>query len=597
MANRKRVDSYQRVTDRILEMLDAGTVPWQKPWAYTGADGGPQSVDGRPYRGLNRLLLGAEDYTDPRWVTFARALKLGGNVRRGQKGSLAVFWKSYDVKDKDSENETKIIRFMRIYTLFNVEQCDNLDIKPWVAPEPAGKDANDRVNGLICMDAPPTIDHDGGDRAFYRPSTDSIHLPEFQAFKDNDAYCATVFHELVHSTGHASRLDRQLTGPSHRFGQHDYGVEELTAEFGAAFLCYELGIDTTTENHAAYIDNWKGAIKADKGLVVRAAAGAQKASDYVKGLVKPVATATPAPAPVKVAPKPKPKPEPQPDFGPMHHVKNGAAVCNHAVPSRGTSGWAKVTCDNCLALRPSAKAVSKPKPKTKPESTIEWFLKDVKANAKPGPVAVLDISDGKQAKAFIGVLSQVAAATEQETEARLSFQHVMMQAAGNNLRMVAADGFRMVVHEFKDILLDGKAGPLAKPVHFLNQDLKDLATWVRKLKAGSQVHVDVRKTSTGIHLTINDALDVDHACGIEGRTDLTFPRYLDLLEDATSRENEGVLFALDPLYLQWLGSYGRTLDPAIARFRNYGASRAVVVEFRGDYDRSMVLIMPMSVTW
>ena len=549
---RNKIDSYQRVTDRILEMLESGTVPWQKPWAVAGGVG-PQSIDGRPYSGLNRVLLGAADYSDPRWLTFGRALKLSGNVRRGEKGSLAVFWKEYDVKDKDNPGETKTALFMRTYTLFNVEQCEGLDVKPWVPPKPlkeskVAANVNHIVDG---MPNPPSIHPDGGDRAYYRPSSDSIHLPVLSAFDGVDEYNATLFHELVHSTGHADRLNRQLTGPSHRFGQHDYGVEELTAEFGAAFLCNEAGISSTTQNHAAYIQSWKNAIKADNRLVVRAAAAAQKAVDYVKGLVKPkpkaTVTPTPTPTPAPAKPKPAPVSETQP--------------------------------------------TAKPTPKAK-----VWFVQDSKPNARPGPVAVLDIMDGKAAKTFASTLAQITAATEPDKAyGRDICKHVMMQANGHNLRMVVADGFRLLVHEFVNILVDGKAGPLSKPVFFKNVDLTPFVKWTRKLRAGAHVMVDVRKTSTGIHMTICNAADVDESFSVQGRDDMTFPRYLDLVTDAVDGEYENKPFALDPFYIQWLGSYGQTLGDAPARFRRSGGSRAVLVEFKNDDHRSIALIMPMFV--
>jgi antirestriction protein ArdC len=221
-------------------------------------------------------------YSDQRWLTFRQAAQLGGNVRRGERSSLVVFWKQHQVTDeRDGEEVTRTIPLLRYFNLFNVAQCDGLNLAPVPANhiEPI-EAAMAIVDG---MPNPPRITHDGGDRAYYVPATDSIHLPAMSAFDGAGEFYSTAFHELTHSTGHKSRLNRESLDTPAPFGSPIYSREELVAEFGAAFLSAQAGIDNTIENSAAYIDGWSRALRADKRLVITAASQGQKAADYVLG--------------------------------------------------------------------------------------------------------------------------------------------------------------------------------------------------------------------------------------------------------------------------------------------------------------------------
>lgn len=291
----KRPDVYQIVTDKILELLDAGTVPWHKPWRG-GAAGKPKNaISKKSYRGVNVFLLGMtaimEGYDSPFWVTYQQAKQLGGNVRKGQKSTLIVFYRMFETsKTLDTGKiETKTIPMLRYYNVFNLDQCDNVTVPK---AETVGKIDDLEFEPIEACEHivahykdTPGIYHDGGGRAYYRPASDSVHLPERRKFENVEEYYSTLFHELAHSTGHESRLNRHDNDQKQAaFGSADYSKEELIAEMGAAFLSGTAGIESATiELSAAYIDGWRGAIKGNKKLVVQAAAAAQKASDYILG--------------------------------------------------------------------------------------------------------------------------------------------------------------------------------------------------------------------------------------------------------------------------------------------------------------------------
>lgn len=282
-------DIYQETTDKIIAALERGTVPWHCPWSrYKGF---PKNlVSGKEYRGANVFLLTvsrmAEGYESPHWLTYKQAQEKGGNVRKGERGTLVIFWKLYDKPTTEigEDGKPKVNRFpvLRHYTVFNAAQCDGVEIPAddeierheWDAIETA-EDLASRWNG-------PTIEH-GGDAACYLPSEDLVRMPQRDRFEHPGEYYSTLFHELTHSTGHETRLARPgITNPT-GFGTDPYGREELVAEMGAAFLCGHCGIDTTTEHNAAYLDGWLNMIKGDPKLVIQAAGQAQKAADLIVG--------------------------------------------------------------------------------------------------------------------------------------------------------------------------------------------------------------------------------------------------------------------------------------------------------------------------
>ena len=271
---------YEQITERIITLLAQGTVPWQKPWkARTGL---PRNfVSQKPYRGINVFLLLAMSYESPFWLTFRQALQLGGAVRRGEKSCPVVFWKQTTIEDKES-GEPQKIPLLRYYHVFNVAQCDGLKTGTGPVAEP--------VNGILKPDEivahmpqRPEIKH-GMARAFYSPHEDCVGLPVRERFDRAEGYYATLFHELVHATGHESRLNRVTLTEKAGFGSNPYCKEELIAEMGAAFLCGQAEIaERTIDNSAAYLNGWLEQLRNDKTLIVQAAAQAQKAADFILG--------------------------------------------------------------------------------------------------------------------------------------------------------------------------------------------------------------------------------------------------------------------------------------------------------------------------
>ncbi len=290
--NRKpRRDIYQEVTDQIIGYLEQGTAPWRNPIKRGTGDGWPKNLDsGKRYRGINVLLLGmsawSSGYSSDYWMTFKQAQAKGGQVRKGEKGSLVTFWKMYATKDKET-GEPIEIPMLKHYTAFNLEQIEGIaipdapqDVPDAVPFEPLAE-AERIVEGYRDK---PAIHYDGRKRAFYRPRTDSVHMPTPDQFDTRENFYSVLYHELTHSTGHSSRLDRGLDTELSPFGSPDYSREELVAEMGAAFLCAASGISPPTiEQSASYLQNWIDVLKGDSKLVIGAAGAAQKATDRILG--------------------------------------------------------------------------------------------------------------------------------------------------------------------------------------------------------------------------------------------------------------------------------------------------------------------------
>jgi antirestriction protein ArdC len=280
-------DLYAAVTTRIVAELECGAAPWIKPWSATAGANIPQNaVSNRPYSGCNIVLLWmaqAAGYRTPRFLTFKQALELGGNVRKGEHGTKVYFVKQLQVQDSGADDNAsmRLVPIMREYTVFNVEQCENLPDsvntgKPMRVRNPDTRDEfADAFLQLTGADI-----REGHGEAYYVPSRDFISMPAFEAFKGADHFYNVAYHELVHWTAHKSRLDRDL---KNRFGSRNYAAEELIAELGAAFLCAEFGFDGDVRN-AGYIGNWIELLRADKRAFFTACSQASKAADYLRGL-------------------------------------------------------------------------------------------------------------------------------------------------------------------------------------------------------------------------------------------------------------------------------------------------------------------------
>jgi len=264
----------QIVTEKILEALDKGVVPWKRPWGSMGPNRSWPAQ--RPYSGVNALLLGMAVHTTPFWATFNQIKKAGGSVKKGEKGTMVVFWKILEKPDLKDPEKTVTIPFLRYYKVFNLDQTEGIDVPSFDVREHQPLEEAEAI--VRNMPNAPTIQH-GGEKAVYRPGSDSIQIPAPGLFETRAAYYCSLFHELVHSTGHETRLDRKEKGA---FGSDAYAREELVAEIGAGMLCAHVGLDTTEEN-AAYIDGWRKRLNDDPRLVVWAASRAQKAVEYILG--------------------------------------------------------------------------------------------------------------------------------------------------------------------------------------------------------------------------------------------------------------------------------------------------------------------------
>lgn len=274
---------YEVINQRIVEMLEKGTIPWRKPW-NAEANMPKNLISKKEYRGINIFLLNSMPYGSPYWLTFNQAREKGGTVRKGEKATPVIFWKWLDWENNEApeeEDENGKVPLLRYYSVFNVEQCEGIKV-----PEPEEVitvfNPIEKAEEVIkTMPLLPDIRH-GGNRAYYSPALDYIQLPTRHTFESPEEYYSTCFHELTHATGHMKRLGRKSILETSYFGSHEYSKEELVAEMGAAFLCGHSGIEQRTlGNSAAYIQGWLKVLKDDRRLLVHAAAQAQKAADYI----------------------------------------------------------------------------------------------------------------------------------------------------------------------------------------------------------------------------------------------------------------------------------------------------------------------------
>ena len=280
------MDVYQIVTDKIICLLEAGLVPWRKPWSSAGL---PRNlVSKKPYRGINCFLLSASKYVSPLWLTMRQANELGGSIRRGEQSTIIVFWKIDEQptnETNDTANEKARHSFLlRYYRVFNVEQCELpqtiLDKLP--KTEAHEHDPIEMAERIISdMPDRPEIGYTGS-KAFYSSLTDRITLPPRELFTSAEEFYATALHETVHSSGSEKRLAREGICEAAPFGSPVYSNEELVAEFGAAYLCAEAGISNEViHNQASYVAGWLKKLRDDRKLLIHAAAQAQHAADYI----------------------------------------------------------------------------------------------------------------------------------------------------------------------------------------------------------------------------------------------------------------------------------------------------------------------------
>lgn len=268
---------YEIITNRILEKLESGVIPWHKPWA--GGESPKNLITKKEYRGINTFMLSCSGFSSPFWATYKQIVELGGQVNKGEKGWPVVFWKFIEKQDEDGD--ARQIPFMRYYTVFNVEQTVGIDEAkiPSLAIKYNKLEAIEICDKIVkSMPKRPKINH-AEPRAYYSPVEDYVNMPKKETFEASEAYYSTLFHELTHSTGHERRLNRKILNGH---GSELYSKEELVAEMGAAFLCGYCQIENKViDNSASYIKSWLSRLKNDKQMVIQAAGQAQKATDFI----------------------------------------------------------------------------------------------------------------------------------------------------------------------------------------------------------------------------------------------------------------------------------------------------------------------------
>jgi antirestriction protein ArdC len=286
----KKTDVYQTVTNNILAAMENGIIPWRKPFNTSFSPIPINFSTGKVYRGINVFLLNLAclqyGYPKNSWLTFNQAKQMGGNVKKGQSSESILFWKSLIVNEKNLSQKDELskvkneVYIARIYNVFNIDQCEGIDKDSEILSVTPGFGSCDDVYANY-PEVRPEVNL--GLKAMYIPILDQIRIPGVSDFHSTSEYYATLFHELVHSTGHTSRLNREGIAEAKRSDEIRYSKEELIAEMGASFLCAFAGIESSdlTNNSAAYLQSWLQVFKQDKTMVVKAASQAQKAVDFI----------------------------------------------------------------------------------------------------------------------------------------------------------------------------------------------------------------------------------------------------------------------------------------------------------------------------
>ena len=285
----KKADVYQTVTNNILAAMENGIIPWKKPFKTSFSPIPINFSTSKVYRGINVFLLNLAclqyGYPKNAWLTFRQAKQIGGYVKKGQSSEIILFWKSIliDEKNISQEEESESIKkvyIARTYTVFNIDQCESIEKDSEILTTIPGIGSCEDVYANY-PEVRPVVNL--GLKAMYIPAIDQIRIPGVGDFHSTLDYYATLFHELVHSTGHTSRLNREGISEAKRSDKIRYSKEELIAEMGASFLCAFSGIENSDLliNSVAYLRSWLQVFKQDKTMVVKAASQAQKAIDFI----------------------------------------------------------------------------------------------------------------------------------------------------------------------------------------------------------------------------------------------------------------------------------------------------------------------------
>lgn len=279
----KKISVYEIITNKIIDQLEKGIIPWRMPWSKNGLARNWKTQ--RPYRGINAMLLAPGEY-----LTFKQVQEAGGKVKKGAKGQTVVFWKF----PKDQEEgeavqveDQKRAPILRYYNVFRIDDTEGIESKT-IGEEWNHDPIQEAERIAASYQNGPSISFAPG-KAFYRPSADQVSIPSLSDYRQPEEYYSTLFHELAHSTGHHSRLNRTGVVASNGFGSEIYSEEELVAEMAAAMLCGVARIENVTlENSAAYIGSWIRKLKSDPKMIIKAGSAAQKAADWIQGVTHEV---------------------------------------------------------------------------------------------------------------------------------------------------------------------------------------------------------------------------------------------------------------------------------------------------------------------
>lgn len=279
---KEKFNIYEEITNRIIEQLENGIIPWHKPWSGI-TNGAYNRISKKPYSLLNQMLL----KHDGEYATYKQWSELGGTVKKGEKSEIVVFWKILQVEEtKDGKVEKKSIPLLKYINVFHVSQVDGVEPKTHKVIEHKSIEEAEKIKTDYAEREKIVIKEVISDEAFYSPVRDFIQVPCKEQYMDIMEFYSTLFHEMVHSTGHKDRLKRLDCGVKFAgFGSEEYSKEELVAEIGSAFLMNHIGIETkrTFKNSAAYIQNWLEVLRNDNRFIVSASSKAEKAVKYILG--------------------------------------------------------------------------------------------------------------------------------------------------------------------------------------------------------------------------------------------------------------------------------------------------------------------------
>lgn len=292
-------DLYAEVTNKIIGMIEQGVAPWRKTWSQYGL--ARNHATGHTYTGINMILMNTTPHPIPYFMTFNQIQEQGGKIRKGAKAEMVIYFNVY-YKDENDQTlsrqqasaapehgqEVQVLKFIKYYNVFNIADIEGIEFE---IPEVVLKENEqiERCEQIIAnMPNRPELKQVNADQPFYSPLSDFVNMPDIRQFDSPQTYYATFFHELAHSTGHASRLAREEVMNPAEFGSKPYSREELLAEMAASFLSASVNIDydDVTENSAAYLAGWLKVLKEDSKFIFKAAAEAQKAANYILGTGK-----------------------------------------------------------------------------------------------------------------------------------------------------------------------------------------------------------------------------------------------------------------------------------------------------------------------